>query len=69
MNKRIENAFEAVVRIKELDREIAEINSRMKTCNVNSIGYNRLSEDVDRRMSEFLKLKHALQVIKMPYIV
>ncbi|WP_175582769.1 hypothetical protein [Clostridium perfringens] len=53
----------------KLNQEIMEINNRMRTCKENSIAYNVLAEEVDRKYSEFLSIKHTLQTIKMPIMV
>ncbi len=67
MNNR--NCYEAAMRMVKLNQEIMEINNRMRTCKENSIAYNVLAEEVDRKYSEFLSIKHTLQTIKMPIMV
>lgn len=66
---RVNNAYEAAMRMAELNKEIMEINDRMKGVKENSIQYNVLNEEVDRRYSEFLLIKHALQEVKIPVLV
>ncbi len=66
---KINNCFEAAIRMAELDKEIIEINDRMRYAKENSIQYNILKEDVDRKYSEFLSIKHILQNIKMPIVI
>lgn len=66
---KINNCFEAAIRMAELDKEIMEINDRMKRAKENSIQHNVLNEEVDRKYSEFLSIKHTLQSINIPIII
>lgn len=68
MNRKIENAFDATMRIIELNQQIESLSTLMKKTKNKDV-YRRLEDEMDRLDSEFLQLKHALQDIKMPILV
>ncbi|HFD2052173.1 hypothetical protein ACSXEK_15930 (plasmid) [Clostridium perfringens] len=66
---RINNCFEAAMKMVELNKEIMQINDQMRKIEESSIQYNVLKNNVDQKYSEFLSIKHTLQNIKMPIVI
>lgn len=60
----MKNAYECMKRMVELDNEILELSNKLsKTSNVTE--RERLSKEVDHRLSESLVLKHKLEDINI----
>lgn len=60
----MKNAYECMKRMVELDNEILELSNKLsKTSNVTK--RERLSKEIDHRLSESLALKHKLEDINI----